>query len=186
MLVPEIFKYFSLFSLPVFLVIAIFLIKKIPDFSFKKHTISKTALFLKDPHQMFIFRLNFVVKALFDLCFIWYLINRFNLIISSPLFWLLISTPFLFSLLAYYIVGKHTVIHKIIVYGYGIIWAICQVILARNTGDFLFIKFTNIISFIALILAFGFLFIKKKNFFVQAVCIFLLYVWLTLYVFRYL
>lgn len=171
MLVPEFFKYFSLISMPMFTTIALLLIKKIPDFSFKKYTISKTALFLKDPHQMFIFRLNFVAKALFDLFFIWYLINRFNLTISSPLFWLLISTPFLFSLLAYYIVGKHTVIHKIIVYSYGIIWAVCQVILAQNTGDIFFMKFTNILSFIVLTLAFGFLFIKKTNVIVQAVYI---------------
>lgn len=181
-----IFKYFGLISLPLFLVIPLFLIKKIPDFSFKKHTISKTALFLKDPHKMFIFRLNFVVKALFDLCFIWYLINRFNLTTSSPLFWLLIIPPFLFGALGFFVIGTYTFIHRIIIFSYGILFGLSGIFLAYMTEDLFFFYLTILISLISNFLILEFFLKRKINVYVQAVSISLMYSWLILYVFRYL
>jgi len=182
----EIFKYFSLISLPLFLVIALLLIKKIPDFSFKKHTISKTALFLKIPYHMLIFRVNFILKSILDLGFSWYLIHRLKIAYNSPLFLLLIFCPIIFALLAIYLVGKHTLEHRIIIYGFGVLWSLVQVFLAQMTGNNLFIFLTYFLSLSALIIAFGFLFIKKTNVFVQILCIIIFYVWLILYVFWFL
>jgi len=186
MYILETFKYFSLISLPLFLIIALFLIKKVPEFSFKKHTISKTALFLNNPFQLLIFRFNFILKSLLDLGFTWYLIDRFKFKATSPLFWLLIICPVIFSLLACYLVGKHTFAHRIIIDGYGVLWSIVQILLAQITSSSLFIEITYILSVSALIIAFGFLFAKKTNVIIQAVCISLLYGWLILFVFRYL
>lgn len=182
----EIFKYFSLFSLPIFLVITLFLIKKIPDFSFKKHTISKTALFLKDPGQMFLFRLNFVIKSLFDLCFIYYLINRFNFSVSSPLFWLLIIPSFLFGALGFFVMGTHTMIHRILIFSYGILYGISGIFLAYMTGDLFFFYTTILISIISNFLILEFFFKRKINVIVQAVSMSLMYGWMIIYVFRFL
>lgn len=186
MIVPEIFKYFSIISMPLFMIIAFLLIKKLPDFSFSKHTISKTALFIKDPFHMFIFRLNFIIKTLLDLGFVWYLIFRLKISFGSSLSWLLILSTLLFSLLAYFLVGRHTFIHRIIIYGYGVLWAIIQILLAQMTGNLTFIFYTNLLSISTLVIAFGYLFAEKTNVFVQAVCIVLLYSWLLIFIFKYL
>lgn len=183
---PEIFKYFSLFSLPIFLVIALFLIKKIPDFSFKKHTISKTALFLKDPNQMLLFRLNFVIKSLFDLCFIYYLINRFNFSLTSPLFWLLIIPPFLFGALGFFVMGSYTMIHRMLIFSYGILYGISGIFLAYMTGDLFFFFVTILISLISNVLILEFFFKRKINVFVQSISMSLMYGWLIVYIFLYL
>lgn len=182
----EIFKYFSLISLPLFSAIALLLIKKIPDFSFKKHTISKTALFLKDPRQMFIFRSNFVIKSLFDLCFVWYLIKRFNFSVTSPLFWLLLVTSFLFGALGFFVMGTHTIIHRIIIFSYGIIFGLSAIFLAYITGNSFFFYITILISMISNFLILEFFFKRKINVFVQFVSMSLMYSWMIVYVFRYL
>lgn len=118
---PEIFKYFSLISMPLFSAIALLLIKNEPDFSFSKHTISKSIYFIKHPIKMLIFRLNFIIKMLLDFGFVWYLILHLKISFGSPLALFLILSAILFGSLAYFIMGKYTIIHKIIIYSYGVI-----------------------------------------------------------------
>lgn len=170
--------------MPLFMAIALLLIKKLPDFSFKKHTISKTVYFLKHPINMFIFRMNFIVKAILDLGFVYYL--KFHFKISNPLAFLLILSVILFGSLSYFIMGKYTISHKIIIYSYIALWSIFQIYFAQLTENIFFLKLTYLLTAIELLLSFGFLFAKKTNVFVQAVCAFLSYSWLVIFVFRYL
>ena len=184
--IPEIFKYNSIISTPLFTIIALVLIKRTIGFSFSKSTVSKSIFHLKGWTNRVIFRLNFILKSLLDFGFALFLINKFSITYYSPLGLSLILAFIFFGLLAYFIEGKYSVMHKILVYSGGIFWAVSQILLAQLTRDSLFILFTNALTFIVLGLTLGFFFIKKTNVIVQAVCIFLLYYWLILFVFRYL
>ena len=184
--VPEIFKYNSILSVPLFTVIALSLIKKAPGFSFSKSTVSKSIFHLKRKTHRIIFRLNFILKSLLDFGFTLYLMNRFNISPKSLLGFALILAVIFFGILAYFIEGKYSVLHKIFTYSGGVFWAISQILLAQLTKDLVFITFTNVLTFIVLFLTFGFLFTKKTNVIVQAVCMFLLYSWIVIFVFRYL
>jgi len=61
--IPELFKYSSLLSFPLFAIVALVLVRKTTDYSFHTHTISKSIHFLNNPLQLVVFRLNFIVKA---------------------------------------------------------------------------------------------------------------------------
>lgn len=184
--VPEIFKYGSILSIPLFSIIALLLIKKVPDFSFSKHTVSKSVFFFARPTHSLIFRLNFVIKMLLDLGFVWFVLKHFKISFSSPLACFLILSALLFGSLAYFIEGKYPVTHKIIAYGSGVFWAMGQLYLAQLTGNTFFIQLTNIMVAVPIILAFSFMFAKKTNAFVQVFCMSIWYIWLLIFVFQYL
>lgn len=183
---PEIFKYNSIISVPLFSIIALLLIKKTQGFSFSKSTVSKSIFLLNQKNHRIIFRLNFFIKALLDFGFALFLMNRLNISLNSILGLSLLLPSLFFGSLAYFIEGKYSVLHKIFTYSSGIFWAVSQLLLSQLTGDSVFILFTNILTFVVIFLTFGSLFTKKTNVIVQAVCIFLLYCWLILFVFRYL
>jgi hypothetical protein len=184
--IPEIFKYNTLISVPLFAIISLWLIQRVPDFSFSQHTVSKSVLLFKNSKQELIFRLNFLIKALLDLGFVWYLIHYFKLSIFSPLPLLLIPSALLFGSLAYFVEGKQTLIHQINAMGSGVLWALGQFCLSRSIGNTFFIQFTNVMVTIPILLAFGFMFAKKTNVFVQILCMSFWYIWLFVLVFRYL
>jgi len=184
--IPEIFKYNSIISIPLFSIISLFLIRKAPDFSFRKHTVSMSILLFNRPTQTLIFRLNFVIKGLLDLGFVWFILHYFKISFESPTAWVLILSALLFGSLAYFIEGKYTITHKVIAYSSGVFWAIGQIHLAKLIGDVSFIQLTNIAVVIPLVLAFGFMFVKKTNVFIQVLCMSMWYIWLVLFVFTYL
>jgi hypothetical protein len=182
----EFFKYNSLISTPLFTVILLLLIRKKPDFSFTKQTVSKAIFFLNRPLDKIIFRFNFLLKSLLDLGFALYLINYFQVLLISPLALPLLLSVIFFGSLAFFIEGKFPLIHKINTYCSGILWIIAQIHLSYLTQNFGFIYFTWILSSTILILTLIFMINKKTNILVQASCIFLLYFWLTIFIFRYL
>ena len=186
MIYPEIFKYNSLISVPLFSIIAFLLIKKKSNFSFSQHTVSKTIFFLKNRTHRIIFRFNFLLKALLDLGFVWYVIFYFKISYESPVFWSLILSSILFGSLSYFFEGKYPIIHKIIVYSSGVFWAFSQIYLSFLTKDVIFIQLTSIMTAVVMILTFGFMFAKKTNVFVQALCMLILYSWLVIFIFKYL
>jgi len=184
--VPDFFKYNSLISVPLFSIIALLLIRKTKDFSFYKHTVSKSINFLHHPFYAIIFRLNFIIKALLDLGFAFYVINHFQISLKSPISWALIISALLFGSLAYFIEGKHTTSHRIITYISGVLWAVDQIFIVRLINNTAFLIFTIIIIPIPLILAFLFLFTKKTNVILQGICMLIWQIWLILFVFQYL
>src|SRR3989339_2008663 len=181
--IPEIFKYNSLISVALFSIISLSLIKRTKDFSFFKHTISKSILFLKHPIHTLIFRLNFLIKALLDLGFAWYISDYFKVSPLSPIFISISLSALLFGSLSYYIEGRYSTIHKIITYSSGIFWSIGMFYIGQLTGNNFFIHLTNIAILAPLILTFSYLFVKKTNIFVQALCMSVYYVWFLILVF---
>lgn len=184
--IPEVFKYFSLISAPLFGVIALSIVKNNPDFSMSKHTISKSVFFIKHPTKMHIFRSNFIIKAVLDLGFILYLASHLRLSFYSPIPTLMILSAILFGSLSYFIMGRYTTVHRIIVFTYGIMMGLAGVGLAQMTGNVNFVRLTVLLVILSNFLMISFFLAKKINVFVQAVCMSLLYSWLLLLVFRYL
>jgi hypothetical protein len=186
MIIPEVFKYSSIISVPFFGFVSYLLIRYEPDYSFFKHTISKSVLFLNHPVKFLVFRLNFIIKALLDLGFAFYVIYRFDISLKSPISWFMILSAFLFGLLAYFIEGKYSFFHSIFTYGSGIFYMIGQILLVQLTHNSPFIFFTNMTVIIVNIFTWGFMLAKKTNVFVQMLCVGILYFWLIIFVSRFM
>lgn len=186
MYIPEVFKYFSLISAPLFGVIALSIVKNTPDFSLSKHTISKSVFFINHPTKMFIFRLNFIIKAVLDIGFIFYLAFHLKMSLYSPIPTLMILSAILFGSLSYFIMGRYTTVHRIIVFTYGIMMGLAGIWLAQMTGNINFVNLTILLVILSNFLMISFFLAKKINVFVQALCMSLLYGWLLLLVFKYL
>lgn len=184
--ISDLFKYNTLISIPLFSFIALLLIRKHPQFSYKKSTISKSILIMKRPLYKVIFRLNFLLKALLDYGFIWYIMRQFSVPGVSVLGISLLLSVTCFGLLAFFIEGKHTFEHKIFTYSNGVFWAISQILLSHMTNNITFIILSYTISIAAITIAFRFLFTRKTNVYVQGFCISILYLWLIIFVFYYL
>lgn len=186
MYIPEVFKYFSLISAPLFGVIALSIVKNTPDFSLSKHTISKSVYFIKHPTKMFIFRSNFIIKAVLDLGFIFYLSSHLRMSLQSPIPSLMILSAVLFGSLSYFIMGRYTTVHRIIVFTYGVMMGLAGIWLAQMTGSANFVKLTISLVILSNFLMISFFLAKKINVFVQVICMSMLYSWLLLLVFGYL
>lgn len=186
MIIPEIFKYSSLLSIPLFSVIWLWILRKLPNFSFKTQTISKSIHFIENSSDDLVFRSSFILKALLDLIFAVYVVEHFELPYSSLIAIMLIGSAILFGTLAYFVEGKYTVIHRTIVYVSGIFWAVGYILISRLTGDFNFLTFSTILNITILIIAFGSLFRNKTNVIVQILCVSLMYIWMLVFVFQYL
>ena len=183
---PEIFKYGTLVSYPLFAVIFLFLIKKTPDFSFEKQTVSKSINYIKNPFSRIMFRLNFALKALLDLCFTFYVLERLKIFIFSPIGIVIILSIFLFGALAGFVEGKHTIIHNFLIYSYMALWAIGQILIAFFIGSISFTIFTVVFLTIPLVIGFWSLYKKTTNALIQALVLFFVYSWLIVFVFKYL
>ncbi|MCR4276718.1 MAG: hypothetical protein NUV87_01165 [Candidatus Roizmanbacteria bacterium] len=186
MYIPDIFKFFSLISAPLFGVIALSIVKNTPDFSLSKHTISKSVYFIKHPIKIFMFRLNFIIKAVLDIGFILYLASHLKLSLYSPIPTLMILSAILFGSLSYFIMGKYTTVHRIIVFTYGIMMGLAGIWLAQMTGNINFVRLTVLLVILSNFLMISFFLAKRINVFIQVICMSLLYSWLLLLVFRYL
>lgn len=180
------FKYLSLISTPIFMTVALLLIKKTSGFTFKKHTISKTIYFIKDKKHFLIFRLNFILKSTLDLLFVYFLIFHLKILPTSPLFWLLIIPPILFGLLSYFVMGSHTLIHRILIFSYGILFGLSTILLANLTGNKIFLYVTIFGAITSNFLIFEFFLKRKINVFVQTISMALMYIWLLVYIFNFL
>lgn len=184
--IPEYFKYFSLISTLLFGIIALSLIKNESSFSLSKHTISKSVYFIKHPTKMLIFRFNFIIKGILDLGFIFYLISHLKISPYSPIATSMVISAVLFGSLSYFVMGKYTYIHRLIIFSYGILMGMAGIWLAQMTASRSFIILTTLIVILSNSLFIGFFLAKKINVFIQAICIFLLYGWLIFFVFRFI
>ena len=186
MKVPEIFKYSSLVSVPLFTGVVLLLIKKAPGFSSGKHTVSKSVNFMTRRVHAFVFRANFIVKALLDLGFVLYLLYRFHIPLTSWVSVSLIMYTLLFGSLAYFLERTHTFLHRFIVYLSGALWAVGQIYIVMLIGDKNFLLFSYIAISVPFFLGLGLQFADKVNLRVQAFCLSVWYLWLIVFVFRFL
>lgn len=183
---PEFLKYLSIISLPLFAVIGFWIIKQSPNFSFKKGTFSESITSIEKPSHRLIFQLNFILKAVLDLGFAWYVIQSFGLSGNSSVARFLLIQNILFASLAYYVEGKYAVAHRVIIYTVGVCWLITQALLAQLTNDTNFILFTDISIVTVSLLAYSMLFARKTNSIIQIICMAIFYAWLIIFVYNYL
>jgi len=184
--IPDIFKYSSLVSVPLFTLVTCFLLRKTNDYSPHKQTISHLIEYLPNPTHNAIFRINFLVKAILDFCFALYLLGFFSIAFSSVIAILLFASALLFGSLAYFVEATHRLEHKIIVYTSGVLWAIGQILIVLQMRNNFFLLFSIIAILLPLLIGFTFLFLKKTNVVVQVICVVIWYIWLTVFVFRFL
>lgn len=182
----EIFRYGTLISCPLFALIALLLISRTSNFSIKKLTISKSVNYLKNPFLKQVFRFNFILKALLDLGFTFYVLNHLKLSYLSLIGILTIISIFLFGALAYFVEGKYTVIHNILIYSYMTLWVIGQILIANYIGNIIFTTFTLIFLLTPLVIGFWSLYKRATNILIQALDLFFVYSWLIVFVFKYL
>lgn len=180
------FKYNSLISVVLFGLIEIYLLSKTKGYSLKRDTVSETILFLKNPVDQTVFRLNFVLKSLLDLGFFWYILNFYAIPLTSLFAWSLIIMVVLWSTLAYFTVDKYRPIHKKITYIAGFIWTTAEIYLANLTQNSNLILFTYVIATIIIAISSINMLGKKTNIIIQTICMALMYVWLYIFVTNYL
>lgn len=105
--VPEMFKFTSLISVPLFGIIALLLIKQAGgNYSLRTHTISQSGKLLTKPEHNLVFRLNFIIKGFLDLFFYLYILEYFKISLYSPVSLMLILSAVLFGSLGYFIEEK--------------------------------------------------------------------------------
>lgn len=179
-------KYGGLISAPLFSSIALILISKTKNFSFSSSTISKSIHLLEKSIYRTIFKINFIIKSLLDLGFSIYVIKYFKISAFSFLGLCLILEPIFFGLLAYFTEKKNSFIHGIFIYGSISFFLIYQVLLSLLINNLIFIIYTITQASISLFIAFGSLFIKKTNVYIQIICVLISYIWMLIFVFKYL
>ena len=186
MAVPEVFKYNSLISILLFGFIEVFLIRRIPEFSFASQTISKTIKFIKQPYERLIFRLNFVLKSFIDIGFLWYIKEHFSLQFTAPVVWVYSCIILLFASLSYITEDAFWVAHYIVVYTVIALLSVSQLLFAGLTRDSVFSQISLIAATIPFIISFWYLYARKTNVYVQIACFVISFSWLAVFVFRYL
>lgn len=179
--IPELFKYNALLSVPLFMGVVFLLLHNTKAFSYRQLTVSKS-IHLLTPVQQVLFRLNFVAKALIDLGFVWYISAVLELSFFSPLILLWTMTIVGFGLFAYFTEERGGVIHGIVIYGWMAMWLVLECVSASYTQNPLFIQVTIVIVAFQAVLGFGSRIFNKINAIIQLICVFSLYVWLILFV----
>lgn len=184
--IPEVFKFGTVLSYPIFGLIALILISKTSNYSIKRHTISKSINYLNNPALKLTFRFNFILKALLDLGFSLYTLTFLNFSLISPIGITILLSILFFGSLAYFIEGKYSVIHNVLIYSYMTLWVVGHIGIAFSIGNISFIIFTLIFLLTPLIIGFWSLYNKSTNVLIQALDLIFVYIWLILFVFKYL
>ena len=170
-------KYFGLLGWAIFIVINIASLKMTQGFSPTTHTLSKSILIISNKTHELVFRMSFLIKALLDVLFSFYIAKILSVSFISLVPILFAVAAVLFGSLAFFVEGKQTIIHRINVYVSGTILCIAQIVAAVMIGNITFLNITIIVSTIALLIAFWSLYRNKTNFLVQLACAVLLIVW---------
>jgi len=135
---------------------------------------------------MVIFRFNFLLKALLDLSFWWYVIDRQKIGWRSKLAGLMTVSTVFWGSMAIFVEGTYTFWHTVMVYGYGVELTIIELLLAKRVKDRKFILVTRVMAIIGLVISFGALYLRATNVYIQVVGVSLFYAWMVMFVFKYL
>ena len=133
-----------------------------------------------------LFKINFLLKSFLDLGFSLYVINYLRISLLSFLGLSLIFEPIFFGLLAYYTEKKNSFLHGVFIYGSVFFFLIYQVLLSLLIKNQIFIIYTCIQAILSFFIAFGSLFYKRTNVYIQIICVSVSYVWMLIFVFNYL
>ncbi len=118
----EVFKYFSILSFPIFGIIAFLIIYKTKLFTLVRTvTLSQTIFHIKDRKVLFIYKLNFFIKAILDILFTIYLYTKLDIIGFNVMFIIALLSPILFALIAIFTEDKYYKTHYLVTYTSGLL-----------------------------------------------------------------
>jgi hypothetical protein len=175
--VLSILKYGSVFALPLFTTINLFLICSTKSFSFSKMTLSRSIFLYNQGWQKSLFRVSFIIKALFDLAFWYYTINYFSVGIFSyiSIFWLL--SVICFGALCFFTEDKSVFSHYVVIYSSLFLFWIAKIAISKLVYNNNFYIFCISSTAFQVILTVTTLIKKTTNVYVQTIGIVFDYIW---------
>lgn len=181
----KIFKYNAILSMIFFLTSSIYFGKQIQNYNLNKYTISAISNFLNQ-EKLSYFNATFIIKALMDLSFGFYVFKYFKIPLFSPtaLFWILATLSF--GLLGFFPSAKYLLIHNIIVAILFLTFSLSEYLLAKLTKDEKFIYLTN--NFLIVQISSILLFFITANFngVFEIFYMFMAFFWLMIFIRNYL
>jgi hypothetical protein len=184
--VLPIFKYGAVISTPLFGLTVLLLLRTVGNFSFTRQTISQTVMFADKPWQRMVFKLNFLVKSILDLLFIYYTLKKLEIPLSSAVGIIWIESIICFGMITVFPVDTHKLKHYIVTYLSGTLFSAGQMAVAWYINNPQFLQFTLASVILNLSLAYGFLLFRKTTVVVQSICIMLMYIWTIVLVYGFL
>jgi len=180
-----IFKYNAILSILFFLSSTFYMGVQTKNYNFSNYTISELSYFLSSS-QLPVFNFLFIIKSFLDLSFAYYVFKFYNLRLKTiPAITLLIAI-LSFGLFGFFPTNKFPTIHMAIFVTTFFSWISTHYTLAKLTNDENFIHFSKFFILIESIAANIFLFLNYFNAISETVFCLLIFVWLTIYIGRYL
>jgi len=180
-----IFKYNAILSILFFLSSTFYLGVKTTNYSFSDYTISSLARFL-DKENLSIFNSLFFIKSFLDLSFAYYVFKFYNLRLKTLPAVVLLIAILSFGLFSFFPINQFPLVHLIIFITTFFSWIFSQYSLAKLTNDENFIHFSKLLILVESIMANIFLFINYFNAISETIFCLLIFVWLTIFIGRYL
>ena len=180
-----IFKYNAILSILFFLSSTFYMGVQIKNYNFSDYTISQLSYFL-NRDQLSVFNFLFFIKSFLDLGFAYYVFKFYNLRLKTlPALTLLIAI-LSFGLLGFFPTNQFFLIHLTIFVVTFFSWIFSQYTLSKLTNDENFVHFSKILILVEFITANIFLFFNYFNAISETVFCLLIFVWLTIFIGRYL
>lgn len=181
----SIFKYNAILSALLFLSSSFYLGMSLKNFNFTTYTISQMSYFL-NKSQLSFFNFLFFLKCLLDLGFTFYVFKEFKtkLNLATKIIWLIAVLSF--GLIGFFPESQYYFIHWSVAGCIFLFWTISEHFMAKITESSEFVHFSNnliIIQFTIIIAAFSF---DWVNAIFETVYFFLVFVWLLIFIGRYM
>lgn len=180
-----IFKYNAILSILFFLSSTFFMGAQTKNYNFSDYTISELSHFLNSS-QLPVFNFLFIIKSFLDLSFAYYVFKFYNLRLKTLPAIILLTAILSFGLFGFFPTNQFPLIHLIIFIITFFSWISSQYTLAKLTNDENFIHFSKILILIESIAANIFLFLNYFNAISETVFILLIFLWLTIFIGKYL
>jgi len=175
-----------MFSVLLFGGIALYIVRQIPGYSFYTTTLSQSIFLLQDSKMIALFKYNFLLKGVLDFVFVLYVIQKLRIPLFSFFAFVMLLSPVLFASLAYFTEKRHKMRHYITTYASGLLWFIGALYLAWFVRDAYFFQITVMITILSLGMAFLAQIIRRTNILVQITCVAMMWLWVVLFVVKFL
>lgn len=180
-----IFKYNAILSILFFLSSAFYLGIKTSNYNFSIYTISGLSAFL-NKDNLSIFNSLFFIKSFLDMSFAYYVFKFYNIRLKTLPAMILLAAILSFGLLGFFPTHQFPLIHLMMFIITLFSWISSHYTLARLTGDINFIHLSKRFILIESIVANIFLYFNYFNAISETVFCLLIFVWLTIFISRYL
>lgn len=182
----EFFKYASIISFPIFGLIFLFILRSTKNYNIEKSTISQSIFNLSDYKHKQIFKINFLIKGVLDLCFVLFVLNFFKIPATNILYWISLISSILFGSLIHFTEDKNRKNHLVVTYTSGVFWFLNTIYFAFLTSNHVFTFSTIILAIILLAISFYVQKTNKINAKVQSIIVFFMWLWVLFFVMLFL